>query len=1360
MGQAAVLLLPLLQVLLQACTGPAAAETEIVSSFERTRVVRADDGTSKLLQDQVVNVQCATGKEYSEVFQELERPDGETMKIRIRCQPVHYDYRQTLLGYVPANGIFSEASVCLAQGSAPSDSASSPSALRVGSAHRRASPMFSFGGVASAGLGAIGKGANFGRGTTCSFTGFGCGGGGNIEVPECEDCVKEEEFNDAIKDLEDAQAGFGSQLESFLGNMTDLERRQNDLAETIVRAGNETAKSVAMLVDATERNAAVSERMNAAMEEMADDLGHKLSATDARIDDVIATTQELAQLAEDNAGEMQASLQRFANKTARNFEAVSDAMKAESLSVRKGLERASATQARTARALSRLLTSLERARLRTQERAALTAVVQSMIDEVRLDDAEYIPFLASEGEAPQPDAATLPLVRVDETRIRAVAAGEAAAAPRAHEWTLSYQCSTGWLVRNGVAVFTAQRAMEYMRSAQACDPSTEASRRQTCQCWVLAKHISCDASAFLLEQRSTPWTAFQSKTEALDLLAASEGVCNGALQRHADRIISGPDFTLGQYFSGQGQGLKSDAILRTLYEEPVSGLGHRYQVLNLQPIARASTAEAAPHLVAEWSLERALNPEAEDTTNPLWAYMRILDLSYQMNWQNLEWARRIVVGSLPAGLHTRTDEYAVTEAGQPASCTYSSFMSFVNETLPLVRLDITSRAASVKAWATCCKSNDYSGEEYELDSEVASLLSVENEAMLPGSGYLTVGDITSTDAIYNVPQDDISAAPSPASRAGTVSYVVAADPAQVYNFSAWSDANGQRFQPSDAAAVAALYEVPVTAFNNSRKCEGERPAGSAGPCGLLDAFSITEQPVDDSGPPLLRFRPRKATYRATLVLPQGDVTQALVAGKASSCPAASFTDSTAMGRSLALQAPLSNSGLVGYRLRLSRGACGASEAEFALQPGGLHEEWIPHCAANGAADASLQTAAVDFLRADGGYEPCGSPLQVGTNATFYSEVVGLADAGHVRRSVATERDYTTVLVSEVSADLVAMQAQALTGQVKSLLQLGVPLEASQVDGMFSGLEETVARLQAQLANNTRGNETYAWENNEAFEQNRAELQRVNETLSEARATALGAQAFYANASAEVGAMRREFDRIDNATRELVAAWDDVRNATSVVSDHTVRQFANLEMMIRNATISPEFGTPDLGFITDHVSVQDLANGMGAAVSLAEEHLPDIVAGGLGIAKGTWDVAEGAGSAALSAGRGLRDVLKDDILGAVLDEIPNPLSPFSNFFESIQQALFNVMLVVAFVGVLWMVGRPLVARCLGARQDKVIVTGAFGEAELLRLLRSIEATKIQEAIGATTHAAPSAPPRSQEGVRGSGGWRYDRLATST
>lgn len=1295
----------------------------VISNYPRTAVfTNPETGQSEVRQDRLLSFRCdesdfGVTREFAQ-----ERANGDVGRVSVTCGRPAYTYSRSVLGHVPEDGTYNEVRLCITQNPVETDansvaSLSSPTtpsgrnarAMDASGVRRRlhslaqvvetkARHVKSQFVVAAVAAGAIGGAA------VCTFTDY-CGGGGS-----CPDCVTEEEFAAAMEDLSAAQGEFGEALADYTSQLQAL-NVQNNLIDGQLAANQEaTLDFVEQQLSAAINTLNVTAEISQHMRELQADVEFKFDEVDARIDVSNAISADIAQASFNADALLRADLESLANHTQVAFTQTNQAMADNAAVSRQQFARFNAMHRRVTGVVSRIVTTLEEARLRVQERSRLTDEVFSQISALPLG---YTPFLRTAGQAPDPTSAAHPMVTVDETYIRAV---DAAATERAHMWRLRYRCFSGYLVNNGVATLGTDALLQTLGTSE-CDLTNADTIRQTCRCWIEVLHQSCvaegggeTASGF----NRTGWDDGNPLT-----LAPGDGFCDGAVTTSSTVLRSSTE--VSEYMGG-GDAL--DRVCRSLTGD------HTYVVANNYPLGKRGLASPDDSLCSNWFLSSAMYPPTESPINFLLGYLTTLRSSYTTAWLGIGELRDIVKGVLPEGMSTETNDFD-TEGGLAAVCTTASFMAYGPNTLELARLDPVSVETAVTVRVECCASDGFSSEDESFTSAQV-VRDIEMDNLLPGPGYLTVGNTVGTVDVFDVPQDDISVSASPASRAGTVSYAVAADASQVGNFSHWVTSNGQQPVARDGAAVADLYRttmVPSPSGDGTFTCSTEdRTATSGTLCAVLDNFHATA-----ISPEVIKFEPRTGSYIGTLPIPDGDVSQVIF----SACPTVSFTDSTANGRTLSLQvtAALDGSTDVLVVVDTETNLCTDYAETVQVQPGAVTEVWIPRCVdpLEGA-----HTATVHRVTASGTVQ-CGSPLDVRVNATFFEEVVGLADTGHVARVVVTERDQTMVIIAQLLREVVAIATDTVVQQADTFNAMGIPLSDSFFTGQLDTARDALGTLQTLIDSNVRSDATLAFSDTDTLDQIDALIAATGGDLDAQQVQLDVLHAQVANTSAEIAQAADILANLSDARVRLNEAYDTLANQTLAIHRLTGEGLSALK---ENAEAGGNFlGIPG-------IPVAGIVGGIAGAIGDAPDAAFGVVAGGFEATIGVVEDAAGLTTAIVADGLGFAvgtiedgaDLI-ENIAGEVKDEVVGATGFFSRMFGEVGAWIDTILLVIA---VAFLIGVGIYLKRMGLLVNPFSQKSGFSL--MLASINRMTPEERRRIFSALQSTAPPPAPRAIEPAR--------------
>jgi hypothetical protein len=1308
-----------------------ASAFNLISNYPRTAVYNGPGGQPQVRQDRLISFRCdETDFGVARSFVQ-ERPSGDVARVTVTCGRPEYTFDRTPLAHVPLDGRFNQVRLCVTQNPVQTDADGAQTlAVHHGAAHRRNAETESLSG-ARARLRALSTAviegtrrvqAQFtgiavglaGGAAACSLTGL-CGGGSG---GDCDDCVTEEEFLASIDKLEDAQDNFGAKLDGFTLKLETVLKQQNAVDGKLAAAQNATLEIVDQQLQALRDSINVTAQISEHIRAVNEDVDKKFDEVDSRIDVSNAIAAGLVNQSFTATAELRQELDEFANATDVALTSTNEAIARNAQVSREQFARFNAMQRRVTSVVSRLVTTLEAARLRVQERGRLTSEVFAMIEAL---PAGYIPFLRTAGQSPDPTSAAHPTVTVDETYIRAL---DGAATPHAHMWRLRYRCFSGFLVNHGVATMGTDALLQTLGTEE-CDTTNADTIRQTCRCWIDVLHQSCVAvsSGF----NTSGWEDDNFLT-----LTPGDGYCTGASQVASSSTTLRSSTQVSDYM-GAGDAL--DRVCRTLTA------GQNYVITNNHPVGKRGLASPDDSLCANWFLGSAMYPPDEAPVNFLLGYLSMLRSSYLVAWLGLGELRDIVKGVLPEGMSTQTNDFD-TESGLSAVCTTASFMAYSEETLELARLDPVGVDTAVSVRVECCAADGFTSED-ETVTQADVVRDIEMDNLLPGPGFLTVGDITDTVSVYDVPQDDISVSASPSSRAGTVSYAMAVNEADVGNFTHWVVSNGQNPVAPDGAAVAALYETQMTnadTGDGTFTCTTEgRLATSGTLCAVLDNFHVTSL-----SPTALRLSPRAGSYIGTLPIPDGDLSQVLF----SACPTVSFTDSTANGRTLSLQASSQLEAPTDVLIVVTSESslCQDYAQTVQIQPGSVREVWIPRCVDEneGAHEATVSRVTAT------GTVLCGSPLDVRVNATFFESVVGLADTGHVARVVVTERDRTTTIITTLLKEMVALNTDTIVQQAATLNAMGIPLPVDFFTSRLNRTNLALSELQTLITSNVRSNDTFAFSDPDALDDIDALLAATGANLVTQQAALDDLKDQAANTSAEIAVAAQLLVNLSIARVELNEAFAQLSNATLATHRLTGEGLVALR---ENAREGGNFlGIPG-------VPVSAVIGGIGGAISDAPGVAVGVVAGGFGLAV---EGVEGVGNLATQVvGGGLGLVVDGatsaaDLVGQIVDKVEERVDSATGVFGriggsfgKIMDTIITILLIVGMVYLFFFLWKTGAFKGMCSRgKNGGTVTGSM----LLHQLQSMtpaERREIWELLQDNRTGAPrqgryeSVPPAAKE-----------------
>ena len=468
------------------------------------------------------------------------------------------------------------------------------------------------------------------------------------------------------------------------------------------------------------------------------------------------------------------------------------------------------------------------------------------------------------------------------------------------------------------------------------------------------------------------------------------------------------------------------------------------------------------------------------STHPIVALLGYFELGFNQLMSTYDTMFDALYGVVPNGLDLTLRPIARQDA-QAARCVTAGFMSFYDDFLPVYRVVPVTVDAAVEVridGVLVSRTNDVT-----LHTPLGS--------MLPGADYIVVGDPRNETLVYDVPQTEISLAPTEYARRGKVTYVLFA-PGETGTTTEWVDRNGVLPVHAAAQNVAHLYRAPVA---NGRCTSVPFAAGSW--CAIRERFVVVPVPSNSSR---LAFTPRTGeVLTASVTVPVGEITQEVF----SVCP---VMQSVAQGGGTQLTFLSSvASGTRSVNLTLIvhfADVCDTLFSVFQLAPGGSFSVFVPRC--GDTAHASL------FRGADGEGDACPGVQNVDLVPAMndYRSVYGNFDVPRVNLSAATTDDEALLLAQRLEVGLTERMLALLTGYVNAKNFQGLPIKSTAFDAFLAASRNvTTGPLFPPLPERPAAVLTFTREDYDR--QNAAYMARAQQNLAELEAFQGTAEAFMA-----------------------------------------------------------------------------------------------------------------------------------------------------------------------------------------------------------------------------------------------------------
>jgi len=713
-------------------------------------------------------------------------------------------------------------------------------------------------------------------------------------------------------------------------------------------------------------------------------------------------------------------------------------------------------------------------------------------------DAGYTPFLLNLGVPPSADTDELVWkLNVETTRILYIRNN---AGLTAQMVDLAWYCNTQKLLDFGSSVSSFSDVLRRFGPAN-CNSSVP----QACECWAASQRYSCATSAAAIN--ASNW--LNSTDLRLSTVCNGSAVTTGALTVHT---------TLDSLFLLWGSvcsdGTYNNGDLRVL--SGLTGLGASIPY---------NPAVCVP--ILDQIIDVSITGQ-----NFIYASLFYMQLAFSRVYVSADYYARFIYGVVPDGITSREDPLAVVN-GSDARCFYNAFMSFDTGThpmLPVYKIQFVQEITSVTT---------------TLDNVTAQTVtqvtaSVPNDIVLPRSDSIVVGDPADPSAIWNIPDTDLSVSVTPEGRCGHVTYPMV-DFATNFTQYKWEVGNKRQFDHFCGANVASYYRRTL---NVQGKCTGSALIGEGGWCTTRNSFSIS---AASGGFQLQPLTGTQSSAIVQIVAPQGDLTQAIF----SDCPSITLAQTAPNLATLTLGNPRIDADITAAII--VGGDCATVTSSFVIPSNKQRPYYIPACV--GTTRSSL-TVSVFRYDSNNDLQPCGNTTNVTVDRQTFINTFSIPDSIQTNVTTQVVVDKSQIAIVQSDADLRGILADMMLAQIRTIVNIGLQLNASDYDNYQSLLNRIYQGTQdiADLMNRTRNTELYNYTSafdsyytniNKILEDQRKSINDSHKTLDD-----LGNKVFDAQSlAAEIANLTVRVNKAVNDFADALKAYvnADVAMARSVVT---------------------------------------------------------------------------------------------------------------------------------------------------------------------------------------------------------------------
>jgi hypothetical protein len=303
--------------------------------------------------------------------------------------------------------------------------------------------------------------------------------------------------------------------------------------------------------------------------------------------------------------------------------------------------------------------------------------------------------------------------------------------------------------------------------------------------------------------------------------------------------------------------------------------GTNYNALSLIPGIRNSVPWSQSVSNSDNFMRLLLAESGSSPLNLVYVYVRNVQSSYAVTYNNLGYAQSLVYGRPPKGMNQKQTLYRRFKQGQSGRCTAVSAMLFSDEVLLVSVLVPSQIITNVEV--------TIDGEQ-TLVSDVA-FTSPMNDLLPKKAMVWSPGNFGSK--LWDIPEREISLRPQPQGREKTVTYA-ACNKKEECDYTAWTEANGNgtvEFDHDAAKNLPPPYEAQIDSNPASitfGRCITSPKAPGGKLCAMRNHFQvlINGNFESDDTPGTMIFVDRDPIYTARISVPEGAITEVL----SSACP--------------------------------------------------------------------------------------------------------------------------------------------------------------------------------------------------------------------------------------------------------------------------------------------------------------------------------------------------------------------------------------------------------------------------------------------------------------------------------------------
>lgn len=1087
-------------------------------------------------QNHTMTVQCTDSDFGIWRYLSVNRADGTSNTVGVRCNAPTYSYTTERVGYVAADGLSLLFSNCLVQnpyGYDPnllaqidlSRAPTNPGQVVAQAIHRRklvhelrpeslARPFHKRKFWASVISGLVGGVL------ACALPLGLCGGGGGA------DPAKLAELNTQVGILQGTTATLVQTTNNMAGQITSLFTAQSEFASTVAGSLTTTTQLFNQQLDLANKSLQAQKDttdyltyLNGGLSQDLGNLRTQLGGTQTQVSAL--ETQVLAGF-NVSAGNL-AAVVRDMNYVSGNLSLqlnTSNTQFANRLGyLRARVEKLTVTTQTQLMQINDLLRN-------TQARRALAEFTQTKIPVII--DQGFVPFLGNLGTAPSADSSEFVWkMGIEVSRVLYI---RNSGGLSAQQLDVAWYCSTAKLIEFGNSVSTWLDIFRQFGPSN-CNNTLAGN----CTCWAVSQRFSCATTS--LAYASSDWL---NKTDLRNSSVCTSAVTTDAAVSHVTL-----DSLLVVLSSVCNDGTWDSLDLRV-----ISGMLGRSAAIPLNTAVCGMVFDT-------------LADVSTTGNNFMYAMLFYLQLAFAKVYVSSDSYAKYIYGTVPDGVTTIDDPLGMVN-GTDVRCYYSTFMSFdgVHPMLPVYKMTFASTSASVTMSLDNVTTNDITQITQAVPTDFL---------LGPLDSQFVVGDPADPGSIIDAPFSAITLSPSPQGRCGGLDYAITDHPDN-FTISKWNTNNRAIFDHFCATNVPSYFKRTL---DGDGLCTGTALAGEGTWCSIRQNFEISSTVGG------FQLQPRTGTGATTIVemiIPDGNITSLLF----SECPSVSLQQTAPNVATLRLGNPRPDNDIT-VAIVLG-GECAATVPSFTIPKNTQRDYLIPVCSGTTSSSRTVSVFRYDTAQQ---LHVCGNTTNITVDRQTFINQFSTPDILQTQVINQLELDSNQLALQRAMNDIRDIVAQLAIASVKAQLSTGIQLDVLSYDNFRVVLDrlQDNSVITAALVNTTRN--TTLFDYSGAFAQysidQYAYIEQMNSTINGSRfiLDTLAQQAYNASSLAA------QIAQLTNTTNLAVAEWraavEAYANATLASIQATYAALSSIQATgpLGLSALSGFFGSVG-GFLMDEV----------------------------------------------------------------------------------------------------------------------------------------------------------------------------------